>query len=238
MRESIKQLLSVQERDLELDRWRAERAVIPAEIAALKRAMEEARQVLENSKKELTRLQLVRKEREVDLESKETAIRKHSTDLNAVKSNDAYRALMGEIEKVKEEKSALEDEILQLLEQIDQAQRAWKQSEASVKTEENGRLHQISELEAKEKSLERQIAQKENERNDLAAGFSKGLLDRYDQLRKGKRGTAVVPLKNEQCSGCHMRVSQNLINEVRRGQSLIACETCSRIVYLEDVLVL
>ena len=58
-----------------------------------------------------------------------------------------------------------------------------------------------------------------------------------EKLRKGKRGAGIVPIRNEQCSGCHMKVSQNLINEVRRGQKMMTCESCSRIVYLEEATV-
>lgn len=235
MNDSIKQLLGLQERDLELDRLQASLAAIPGEIALLKKQIADAKAALENSKKELTQLQLARKEQEVDLESKETAIRKHSTELNAVKTNEAYRALLGEIEKAKQEKSLLEDAVLQLMDKIDQANRLWKQNEAGAKAAEGEKLRLISEWEAKQKNLKQDIAQKQTDRDQLAGGLNKNLVASYERIRKNKRGAAVVALKNEQCSGCHMKVSQHLINEVRRGQSLIPCESCSRIVYLEEV---
>jgi len=235
MNESIRQLLSLQERDLELDRLQAEVAAIPGKIAALKGQIQTNKTALENAKKELTQLQLNKKSKEVDLESQETAVRKHATELNAVKSNDAYRALLGEIDKAKKDKSALEDQILQVMEQIDQANRSWKEKESAAKSEEADFQRQISEWETKQKNLEEQLTQKKTEREGSTGTLNKGLYEQYQRLRQGKRGTAVVPLRSEQCSGCHMKVSQNLINEVRRGQKLMTCESCSRIVYLEEV---
>lgn len=236
MNDAIKQLLTLQERDLQLDKLQADLAAIPGGIEGLKKQIAGNKAALEASKKELTQLQLVKKEREVDLEAKEGVIRKHAGELNAVKTNEAYRALLGEIDKAKQEKSVLEDTILQVMEQIDQVTKAWKQREVTSKTTEGDFLRQISDLETKQKNLEQELAQKKTEREQATAGFAKNLLDQYERLRsKGRRGAGVVPLKGEQCSGCHMRVSPNLINEVRRGLQLMTCESCSRIVYLEEV---
>ena len=59
------------------------------------------------------------------------------------------------------------------------------------------------------------VAQKQKERDDLAASFPTSLQERYQRLRQGKKGAVVVPLKNQQCAGCHMKVSPNLVNEVK-----------------------
>jgi len=232
----MKTLLALQDRDLELDRLNAELRAVPGKIAEIKSAIEGAKKALENAKKELTALQMIRKQKELDLETQEGAIRKHSADLNAVKTNDAYRALLGEIEKAKQGQSALEDEVLQLMEQIDQVSRSWKEKETGFKASEAGLLKQISDWEAKQKELEQTLAGKQAERQAAFDALPTNMSAPYDRIRKVKRGAAIVPIHSEQCSGCHMRVSQSLINEVRRGQKLIACESCSRIVYLEEVL--
>ena len=236
MKDTIKSLLSLQERDLELDRLRGELAAIPGKIARLNADIQAAKTALEDAKKEMTQLLLTKKQKELDLETQEGAIRKHSTELNAVKSNDAYRALLGEIEKAKLDKSQLEDQILQMMGQSDQAARLWKEKEAAARVTEADLRKQITDWEAKQKELQQTITTKDAEREQAVAGLSRKLAEQYNKLRAGKRGAAVVPIRDEQCSGCHMKVSQNLINEVRRGQKLMTCESCSRIVYLEEAI--
>jgi len=235
MNDSIRRLLKLQEGDLELDRIVREIAAIPARVAALKMKMRDEKIALENAKKDLTQLQMARKQKELDLETQEASIRKHSTELNAVKTNDAYRALLGEIEKAKKDKSVLEDQILQGLEDLDKAGRLWKEKELAHQGLEADLQKQISEWEARQRSLEQDVAARQSVRAQAAEALPKGLLAQYERLRQGGRGAAVVAIHSEQCGGCHMKVSQNLINEVRRGQKLIACESCSRIVYLEEV---
>jgi predicted nucleic acid-binding Zn-ribbon protein len=236
MKDAIKLLLALQERDLDLDRLSAELAAVPGKIAATKAEIEASKKALEDAKKEVTALQMAKKQKELDLDSQETAIRKHSTELNAVKTNEAYRALLGEIEKAKLATSALEDQILQAMEQIDLANKTWKENEAGFKANEAGLLKQIADLESKQKELQETRTAKQADRETAFAALPKNLSGQYDKLRKGKRGAGIVPIRSEQCSGCHMKVSQNLINEVRRGQKMVTCESCSRIVYLEEVL--
>ncbi len=235
MKDDIKLLLSLQERDLELDRLQNELASVPGRVAGLKGEIQAEKTALESAKKELNQFQLTKKQKELDLDVQETAIRKHSTDLNAIKTNEAYKALLGEIDKAKQVKSSLEDQILQLMEQIDQATKVWKQKEADSQGHETTLQQQILEWEARGKELEKTIAAKQAERAQALASLAKPLAHQYSTLRNGKRGATVVPILKGQCSGCHMKVSQNLIVELRRGHKIVSCESCSRIVYLEEV---
>src|SRR5206468_3127105 len=103
--------------------------------------------------------------------------------------------------KAKQEKSVLEDEILQLMDRVDQAQRVWKERENNAKSLEGERQQQITGWETKQKNLDEQIVQKQKERGDLATSYPKTLIERYERLRNGKKGSAVVvPLKGEQCA--------------------------------------
>src|SRR5882672_3326964 len=190
MIDMIKSLLSLQDRDLELDRWRGELLAIPTKITKLKADIQAAKTALEEAKKEMNQLLLTKKQKELDLDTQEAAIRKHSTELNAVKTNDAYRALLGEIEKAKQEKSGLEDQILQIMDQSDQATRLWKEKEATSKADEAALQKQILDWEAKQKELEQTIAAKETDREQAFSVLPKNLAESYKKLRNGYRGAA------------------------------------------------
>jgi len=235
MNESIKKLLSLQTRDTEVDRLRAEAAAVPALITKLKADIQANKTALEAAKKDLIQFQLAKKEKDIDLDIRDATIRKHTGELNVVKTNEAYKALVGEIDKAKREKSELEDQVLVLMEQIDTANKSWKEKEAAAKGVQDGFQKQISEWESKQQAIESQIQQKVAEREAEAGALDAKLIEPYNRLRQNKRVNAVVPVRKEQCMGCHMKVSQNLLNEIRRGQKMMPCESCARIVYLEEV---
>ena len=61
-----------------------------------------------------------------------------------------------------------------------------------------------------------------------------GILNRYERMRTSRiRGNAIVPVVNDVCQGCHMAVTKSLIAELLNGRSLVTCEHCGRILYLE-----
>jgi uncharacterized protein len=217
-----------------MDGFRMESEAIPKRVAALKAEILANKTALENAKKELMQFQVTKKQKDLDLETREAAIRKHSGELNAVKTNEAYKALMGEIDKAKQEKSGLEDEVLVLMDQIDQAGKVWKEKEANAKSTESTLQAQITIWEDKQKEFDALAEQKLAERGGLIDALSAPLREAYERLRQNKRANAVVPIRRDQCTGCHMKVSPNLINEVARGKKLMTCESCARIVYLEE----
>ncbi len=59
------------------------------------------------------------------------------------------------------------------------------------------------------------------------------IVGHYDRLRvRGKKG--VVMVRNQVCTGCHMRVPIGTITELMRGEDIQLCESCARYLYLPD----
>ena len=60
------------------------------------------------------------------------------------------------------------------------------------------------------------------------------LLRQYERMRGSRiKGNAIVPVVNGVCQGCYMVVTKSLVAELLEGGSLITCEHCGRILYLE-----
>ena len=59
------------------------------------------------------------------------------------------------------------------------------------------------------------------------------ILAHYDRLAdQGKKGLAVV--RNQTCSGCHMRLPLAVIMELRHATDVCLCDNCRRYLYLLD----
>ena len=57
------------------------------------------------------------------------------------------------------------------------------------------------------------------------------ILGHYDRLvTRGKRGIAVV--RNQVCTGCHMRLPIGVITTLMRGEDIQVCDSCGRYLYL------
>ena len=68
---------------------------------------------------------------------------------------------------------------------------------------------------------------------ELRGHIPQPILDHYDRLRaRDKKGVAIV--RNQSCTGCHMRVPIGQITVLMRGEDIQLCETCGRYLCLPD----
>src|SRR5512133_2136664 len=66
---------------------------------------------------------------------------------------------------------------------------------------------------------------------ELRALIPPQIMAHYDRLiARGKKGVAVV--RNQVCTGCHMKLPIGTINTLMQGQDIQLCDTCGRYLYL------
>ncbi len=72
----------------------------------------------------------------------------------------------------------------------------------------------------------------ESQKTALRGLIPAPILGHFDRLVvRGKKGVAVV--RNQVCTGCHMRLPIGTINTLMQGQDIQLCDTCGRYLYLE-----
>ena len=84
------------------------------------------------------------------------------------------------------------------------------------------------------KQIESSLAKLDSDRSQLVARINKNNLSKYERILYGKDGLAMVPVKNEACGGCHLNLPPQVINEIKMLRELIFCESCARILYIEE----
>src|SRR5690242_7300254 len=73
----------------------------------------------------------------------------------------------------------------------------------------------------------------EAQKEELRARVPQPVLGHYDRLvARGKKGVAMV--RNQVCTGCHMRLPIGTINTLMQGNDVRLCDMCGRYLYLPD----
>src|SRR3989339_744983 len=116
MNEQLIKLIELQDIDSKIDEANNNIEKINNEINFLRETLVKEKEQIESAKKDITSSNILKKEKEVEIASIEGNIKKHNMELNAVKTNDAYKALLTEIETGKNEKLKIEDDLLALME--------------------------------------------------------------------------------------------------------------------------
>ncbi len=228
-------LISLQNCDINIDKIEKEMAEIPSKISRLEENFAKTKEKIEEIKNELNKIRIDRKNKEIELETKDSAIKKHQKELYAIKTNKEYSILQNEIAVLKKDASKIEDAILEIMESTERLTREHEEEQKNLQKEEQIMKEQIKKFEENKKNLFDDLSIRKKERENLAVKVLPVTLDRYEQIRRNKQGLAIVNIKQNTCGGCHMDMPLELINEARRNKELIFCENCSRIIYYKEI---
>ena len=79
-----------------------------------------------------------------------------------------------------------------------------------------------------------ELAARRAERERLLAELPKQMNALYKRISARIRdGVAVAEARNNSCSACFMSLRPQVMAEIRRGEEIILCDNCSRILYYQ-----
>ena len=163
-----------------------------------------------------------------ELKSKLDSIAKKNKDVTNEKE---LKALQLEEEIAKEQVSFANEEIERLDKLNAAKEEKLKELQEKLKTEEED----IKEIKV---VVEDSIAEINNERNEvyakrseLLSQFDNKILTFYEKIKRWAKDTAVVPVKKQACYGCFMKINDKTYAEVLRGEEIVNCLHCGRILY-------
>lgn len=234
LKDEIKKLMEVQEIDYRVYNLNQQKNEKPEQIQKIKNELEEKKKKFLALDAKFKDLQLKKKDRELNLASKEENIKKTQGQLYQLKSNKDYQAKLTEIASLKADVSILEEDVLMVMGEIEEATGKLQEEKKNIANEE--KLSQAAEAKVVEevKNIDIEIQALIDKRGILIKGVDKSVFDRYETLLASRAGLAITFVKDGSCGACHMRVNHQTINEIKMYKGLVFCESCSRILCIEE----
>lgn len=234
IKDQIKKLVDLQKIDVEIYNVNTGLTEKPALIEELKKKFEASKANLNQLEEKFKSIQLKRKELELEMKAKEDEIARSNIQLTQLKTNKEYQIKLNEIASIKADKSIVEEKILLSYDEADAVQGEISKEKVAVGVEEKQYLARKKEIEDEITLMEDRRKVLESQRKQQLPGVDRTLLNRYEKVLAHKDGLGIAPLNGNACGGCHMNVPPQTINAIRMHDQLIECETCQRIMYLED----
>lgn len=235
MRESLFKLLELQEIDKEIDILRQSQRDFPTEIERLQNELKTARDHLDAKQKESEDLEKNRRTLERDLETVNQDLAKHQERLNEITTNREYDALQHEIEALTVRKGEIESLVLETIESFESITSKLEDDNTYYKEIEEERNGRIQDLTDKLNSVEKNVKGWEKKHAAIEPNVERRPLSLYNRIRKVvKGGVAVVSVQKNSCGGCFRQLSPQRLVEARRGDTLMRCENCGRIMVWSD----
>lgn len=232
----LERLLALQELDVAIMELEERKEAVPhrrAEAAGEITALE-----IEQAEHEegLERVRLERRHRESDLEARQEKLTRYDRQLNEVKTNVAYSALLSEIQATRREISDLEDQILDLMARHEEHEGRLEELGAALTEKREAARDTLRALEAEERELETALEASRARRDRAAAAIDDRFLRAYDRLRRRRRFPALVPLKGRACGACFGAMPPQVVQEITHDATLHPCEACGCLVYAESAI--
>jgi uncharacterized protein len=206
-------------------------AEAPGRIAALDALLQAATTALATAKQSLTDTQTSRRSIDNDLISAQQRLDKYKDQLMAVKTNEQLHAMQHQIKAVEEEVGQHEERVLINMMKADEVNASIKQAEAALKAAQAKVAAERAAIESETKVHQQTVADCAVGRDSIIASMdNKGAVETFQRIAK-VRGTAVARAEGERCTICQVRLRPAVFSEVRKGESLVQCDSCNRILY-------
>ncbi len=232
MNSHIKQLLILQDRDQAVRRLNSLLEAIPVEITKLEGGIADEEKSLADSKSTLQELEVKKNELDMQTGTAEEKIAKYLNQQLQVKKNDEYKALTHEIEGLKKQIGDWEEEEIGLMLEIDDEAAVYKKRQGVFDGVIDGINGKIKFQEDKKTELGEQLVEAKIVYNKASEGIERTYKNAYIRMAKQMRLPVVADVSNQTCDGCHLRISNEVFSEAKKGDSLTTCDSCGRIVYV------
>ena len=228
-------LLDVQELDARADLLRHQRGALPeiAEAAALEVTRGELADRLRDAQITVDDLTVEQKKADADVEqvkARRTRDRDRMDQGLITNPKDLSR-MQHELESLDRRISNLEDAELEVMEQLEEAQRTLDELTGQI-AEADARLAVLNAArDTRQAEIDADLAGVASERGPAVDGMPEDLLALYERLRTQKGGVGAALLRARQCGGCQLTIDPAEIAVIRATASdeVVRCEECQRI---------
>ena len=207
---------------------------LPKAMAALDHSIDIEKQSIAIATTELRTLETRNKTLDGEITSLGEQIVRQKNKQLEVKKNEEYQALENEIANLASKVNEKEDEQIEVLIKIDDARQTAKIAEEKITLRVIDLEKQRVELDDRENELKQNIEELSQEISLSRQEVEMPMLEVYDRTKKIlTKPPYIAPIEDQKCSGCNLRVSNDVISSVLVEQKLTQCDQCGRIVYVE-----
>ena len=233
MHADVALVLQLQQLDHRMGALEKEVAELPRHIATIEKTLESHIRRLEADKAALAANQRDRKNLDLEVQTQKQKISKLRDQMSQAKTNEQYRAFQHEIDYAEKEIGKLDDRGLELMAAAEPLDAAVKAAEASLKEEQ--KTVEAEKVKARQATSADQVELEKlrAEHKETFAKLPRTSQAAYERIRKKWKSTAASEVKDGRCTACQMMLRPQYYQDLRKGDSLMFCETCSRFLYYQ-----
>lgn len=232
MHPSLEHLIRLQQLETDAGERKRRLADLPARVAEAEAAVAAAKAARDAVAAQVAENTAARRAADKELGVVQGRLTKYKDQLMEVKTNKEYTTMQHEIATAEEGVRTFEDQILTLMMGADELAAALKAADAAVAGEERKAAGVRSEVESERTRLDAELAGLITTRASVEKQMSPEYVRLFNDGVATRRGVAVSPIRDGHCQACQVTVRPQQIMQARKGDDIVLCESCKRILYV------
>lgn len=177
----------------------------------------------------------------LEVEAKITRLREQ---MNTVKNNKEYSALLVEVSTLKNDKGKAEEEALTEMAKVDALKKDMLAIEAKVADQQKLVAGAVAEVKDCESEVGQKLTDAAAQRDAAASEIPAETRSLFEKAAKVHEGEGMAPVVEENrrameyhCGGCFMGIPAERVNALMtKDDQIVSCPNCGRLLYVEEEL--
>ena len=229
----LHKLIELQKTDTNLRKLKRSLETAIAGRAAIEQEFEQHAFSIREIQNKRDTLNATRADLEKQIAENKTYLERASRNLQHAQNSKEYETAMRETDALQKQIAAFETQIVEIMDEVEGVEKELVERADEIATLDGKRDAALAEFDA---ALAKDKKAFDSETKHRALAFAT-LPDRlaaiYDRLAQRSRdGIAVAEVVNGSCSACYMHLRPQVQLNVKKGDEIITCESCTRILYM------
>lgn len=234
MYQALKVILGIQELDMKMIRLMRLKKERMSELLHIDSLRQDLTKQQTDKQEEIADLSRTIAAQEIKILEIKEKIKKLEAKQGTVKKVDEFNALTHEMTSAEREKIATEHIASDMIDKRNLEEEILERIKESLKQSETSSQSLEEEIRTSIRMINQEGLELKVTRDELAKTADPEVLRIYEKLLYNKKDRVIVPIENRNCNGCHIALTAQHENLVRKGERIVFCEHCSRIHYWQE----
>ena len=170
---------------------------------------------------------------EKQIAENKTYLERASRNLQHAQNSKEYETAMRETDALQKQIVAFETQVVETMESLESVEKELEERAEEIDTLDAKRSAALDEFDTELAKDRSEFDAETKHRQTAFSTLPTRLAAVYDRLAQRSRdGVAVAEVVNGSCSACYMSLRPQVQLNVKKGDEIIVCENCSRILYM------
>ena len=233
MKEDLAKLVDLQITDTNIRRLKQSIDSAQERRAGLEQEFEQHAFSIREIQKRRDDLNAERAANENQIAENKTYLERADRNLKHAQNQKEYETAMREMDALQKQVTTLETKVVELMTAAEEVEKELETRADEINTLDSKRDEALGAFDSEIETHRAELATESAKRETVFITLPAQLASVYDRLAQRSRdGIAVAEVVNGSCAACNMSLRPQMAVEVKKGDKIMTCENCSRILYV------